>query len=267
MAEPRIVFCPSNHIYDAAIYNECPYCKKIQEEQNALSKNIGLDNQQEISDLSSLSGEVMDGDSDTELIVDVEDATELIRAEAEDSTKLLRHDMTDGEEDATELLRRDVTNGEEDATELLRHDVTESENKDAANRTIFEGNEAESNDTQYSMEAFRDSCDNFVLGWLVFRNGQQKGNSIIIRQRPNYIYESNGTVFVSEHSDRKGKLMAVISKQKDDFVIHPCQDMKCGTNGIVGIKDQILRNYDLLSVEQHKFTFVELLTEFVDWGN
>lgn len=41
MAEPRIVLCPENHIYDAALYSECPYCKKKVSEQKKLAKTLG----------------------------------------------------------------------------------------------------------------------------------------------------------------------------------------------------------------------------------
>ena len=36
MSGPRIVFCSNNHIYDASLYDACPYCSKIGEEQKEL---------------------------------------------------------------------------------------------------------------------------------------------------------------------------------------------------------------------------------------
>ena len=36
MSTPRIVFCSNNHIYDASLYDVCPYCSKIEEEQKEL---------------------------------------------------------------------------------------------------------------------------------------------------------------------------------------------------------------------------------------
>ena len=36
MSGPRIVFCSNNHIYDASLYDECPYCSKIEAEQKEL---------------------------------------------------------------------------------------------------------------------------------------------------------------------------------------------------------------------------------------
>ena len=36
MAEPKLVFCNNNHIYDAAVDRQCPYCRKIEEEQKKL---------------------------------------------------------------------------------------------------------------------------------------------------------------------------------------------------------------------------------------
>lgn len=240
MAEPKIVFCSKNHIYDAAIYDECPYCKKIQEEQIALSKNIELDNYLDSNMDRASSGYTSDE----------ADATEMIDREDE-STELIRVGEFIEQDDATEMMRRDEP-------DLLDKNDVEKEDKINAQPIV--------NEIPCHMEAFKDSDDNYVLGWLVFRNGQQKGNSIVLRQRPNYIYKSKGTVFASECSNLDGTLLASISKKKDDFLIHPCQNVQCGINGIVGTKDLVIRNYDLLSIEQHKFTFVELLTEFVDWG-
>ena len=38
MSGPRIVFCSNNHIYDASLYDACPYCSKIETER----KEIGV---------------------------------------------------------------------------------------------------------------------------------------------------------------------------------------------------------------------------------
>jgi len=40
MVNPKIVYCDKNHIYDAAIDKDCPYCKKIEEEHRRLSKIV-----------------------------------------------------------------------------------------------------------------------------------------------------------------------------------------------------------------------------------
>ena len=33
MSGPRIVFCSNNHIYDASLYDSCPYCSKLDAER------------------------------------------------------------------------------------------------------------------------------------------------------------------------------------------------------------------------------------------
>ncbi len=44
MSGPRIVFCSNNHIYDASLYDACPYCSKIAAEQKELvSSTAGVD--------------------------------------------------------------------------------------------------------------------------------------------------------------------------------------------------------------------------------
>ena len=36
MSGPRIVFCSNNHIYDASLYDACPYCSKIETERKEI---------------------------------------------------------------------------------------------------------------------------------------------------------------------------------------------------------------------------------------
>ena len=44
MSGPRIVFCSNNHIYDASLYDRCPYCSKIGEEQKELVTPAAAEN-------------------------------------------------------------------------------------------------------------------------------------------------------------------------------------------------------------------------------
>ena len=100
MEGPRIVFCDNSHIYDASIYSECPYCKKITEDQELLSSSVSgmrsvsndqSNNRKKYWDASS---EYEDG---TELIqhnryeTDDQDETELLSKETDERTELLRH--------------------------------------------------------------------------------------------------------------------------------------------------------------------------------
>ena len=43
MSGPRIVFCSNNHIYDASLYDACPYCSKIEAEQKELVSQAALE--------------------------------------------------------------------------------------------------------------------------------------------------------------------------------------------------------------------------------
>ena len=43
MSGPRIVFCSNNHIYDASLYDACPYCSKIEAEQRELVTQAALE--------------------------------------------------------------------------------------------------------------------------------------------------------------------------------------------------------------------------------
>lgn len=97
--EPNIIYCKNNHIYDASLYDECPYCKKVAQGQSKLSQRIGI---------------VANHSQSSQISIEDEDSTELL--------------MDESNEDATELL--DV---EEDATELLipQLDATAQKTKDA----------------------------------------------------------------------------------------------------------------------------------------
>nr|WP_027871396.1 hypothetical protein [[Eubacterium] cellulosolvens] len=78
MTEPKIVICEKNHIYDAAIYSCCPYCKKIAEEQQELSESVsgthsgterrGNITEDEYTELLEQREESEDDDECTELI-------------------------------------------------------------------------------------------------------------------------------------------------------------------------------------------------------
>ena len=64
MSGPRIVFCSNNHIYDASLYDACPYCSKIEAEQKELVSQAALEmpdhaaekGPEEFADENSLSG-------------------------------------------------------------------------------------------------------------------------------------------------------------------------------------------------------------------
>lgn len=98
MVEPKIVFCKNNHIFDAAINSECPYCINIAKEQKMLNK-----------------------------LVFEKEATQIeMNGEADETTELIYHSSSiqNTDDEATELINRtsSIQNIEEDdceATELI----------------------------------------------------------------------------------------------------------------------------------------------------
>lgn len=97
MRDPKIVFCPNNHIYDESIYSECPYCRKIAEDQSALSKSLG------------------------DIGISIDDSID----REDDSTELLHNNPDEEDSESTELIRRDKEKedflGQEEETELLQN--------------------------------------------------------------------------------------------------------------------------------------------------
>ena len=232
MAEPKIVFCPNNHIYDSAIYEECPYCKKISEDQKALNKSIGnIDN----------------------------DTTELLRPEPERASggrrkivEVMGNAPGDGgDDDHTELLRREE---DDDHTELVRQ-----EEDDDHTELIHQ----DSDEKRKGMGVKEKNY--YVVGWMVCKNGVQRGRSFEVLNTMNYLYLDGEEVVLNDNPNSSAKMLATVSKSGDHFIVRSC-NIRCGVNGISGYEEAILRNYDLLMIENLKFIFVELLMDFVDWG-
>ena len=231
MVEPNIVFCSFNHIYDAALHAECPYCKKIKEDQAALSKSL-------------------DEDSEN---VDV-----VIDEEYEDSTELLdlQGDSKDSDEDeSTELLIQETD--EDESTELLIPESDEDEETELVNNSGL----------QKRISKTSNKSSKPVLGWLVCNSGRQIGRSYEIVEGKNFIYIDEDHVNVLYDSSLMNGVIAELTADvlENEFYISTKDSREMIINGQVS-RNSIIRNYDACEINSVKFVFVELMTEFVNWG-
>lgn len=233
MAEPKIVFCPNNHIYDAALHSECPYCKKIAEEQKELNKSLRQ----------------MDASDDN-------DNTELLRRNAkqfceadDDRTEMIFHDEED--DDHTEMIFRD----EEDRTEVIRS----CSDMEQPNKTVH--NHENNPNTAHEQR--------YVVGWFVCKNGLLKGRSFEITEGINYIYVQDNRLVLSSVVSKEIKQLATVfrSNSTRNFSIRPFCGIKCMVNGAVCNGETFMKTYDTIVLDNYQLVFVELMTEFVEWGS
>lgn len=180
MAEPRIVFCAHNHIYDAALHSECPYCMKI--------------------------------------------------AQGE---KELAHIVDDGTDETELLYRYDEEDDEYDHTELIDHKE-------------------------------RKHSDRYIMGWIVFRNGAQKGTSLELYEINHLCFNESG---VFNSADRApGEVFSLTRMSADGcFYLLPARKGTCMINGLPVDTETALQTYDIISAEGCEMVFVSLVLSLVGW--
>ena len=235
MADPKIVFCSNNHIYDQSIHVECPYCSKIAENQRVLS---GL-----MYDAKIIKEEI-----------DCEDEhTELLRV-----SPVLCVENEGDEEDHTELLRIHDSNEDEenDYTELIRR----NDNSAVHSITTHIDNGLD-NDIKKLEKPY-------VIGWIVCKDGIQKGRSFEIVEGRNYIYYTKGEIVISPVINDKEQEVGEIFKEKKsgDFVLKPSVKGGGIANNYNLQEPFVLKPYDTVVLAGHSCIFVELISEFVEWG-
>lgn len=232
MVEPNIVFCSFNHIYDAALHAECPYCKKIKAGQEMLNKSLSED----------------ETDESTFVIEDNEDATEILKGKI-----VIRDDYL--EDESTELLALDID--EDESTELLISDSDEENVTDLVVKSIIKVDKTNEG-TETSLP---------TLGWIVCNSGGQIGRSFEVVEGKNFIcLDESGVSLRYEFADMSNSIAEVsVDGLKGEFYISAIGKNKVDINGI-SHSSSIIRNYDVLEINTMKFVFVELMTEFVNWG-
>lgn len=227
MAEPKIVFCASNHIYDSSIHSECPYCQRIAYEQKALSEivlgNTGAEEKEK--ELLNM-GSVNDNP-------DNEDHTELISRSRE-------NDNAEGTEevDLTELIRRDENN-ENHMPERIG--VSDDDNMEKTTYVIGWLVGANGNQKGHSIEIVEGN------NYIYFQNGCLSLSPIR-----------------KEGNTDKGVIYQNINDE--DFYIIPDSTLNCIINNLEIRNHFIIKPYDTVVLEGNKYIFVKLVSDFFDWG-
>lgn len=218
MADPKIVFCSNNHIYDEAIYEECPYCSKIAESQRALNKLV--------SNLKSTKSEADVSDEHTELLRVGDTISE---EESDEHTELLF--VQEGEKTASE-----------EYTELLKEEVKDE---------------------------ISPCATAYVIGWLVCKDGTDKGRSFEIVEGKNYIIKNETGILITPFIDKQEQEIGKIYKDLDsgDFIFESVNEGHNIMNNGNLYGRKIIRPYDTVVLAGNNYLFVELITEFIEWGN
>ena len=236
MKEPKIVFCSSNHIYDSALHSECPYCKEIRNNRKKLDSTVNVADDGE-NDATEL---IMDDDSPDSIMDD--DLTELIEEESRSANHSDDDTPTEYEDDNISVVYTD-----DDIPEQKHEESISTEHEESVEEVAV-GN---------------------VLGWLVCKNGEQKGKSFEILEGENILCSSGAKISVI-HSEDKIKdgmeRLAIIFRDTDEsLLIQPKDGVQYRYNGIEHSECVDIHNYSMIVINESKLLFVELLRDFVDW--
>lgn len=225
MRKPNIVFCPHNHIYDASIYSECPYCKKIEEQQQDLEKEIDQNRSAEDNEKTELIYTDQDGEED--------EKTELLYSK-------------DEEDEKTELL----SDGED----------TAEENENINKYTLANANR----DAQPELETYQkaglkedaESKGKVLRGWLVCISRGGANHSFEISTDSERLCIRNGELCVPDSLMLGDKTIAEIRSDGRSCVIEPLEGIRFTLNNR-SCKRAVLRNYDVITIDDKKYAFIE----------
>ncbi len=228
MSGPKIIFCSNNHIYDAALHSECPYCRKIAEDQNALSRSIG------IPDISEKANSEDENDEATELI----------------------NNSTSEEDACTELIRpRNTASNIEQAVASFGGTII--------NKGVVSDDGREVNSSKDHICNIPP-----VLGWIICKAGYQEGRSFELVNGENFLCVEKGEYLITYNKPQRVRELAQIIRNPAQraFVIQPAIGIECKTN-YQSVRESVLKNYDVINLNGQEFLFVELLETVVRWGD
>ena len=157
VADPEVVFCEYNHIYDKSLNDSCPYCKQIAEKTNQMKRQINDPPQKVGGKIWDFLRSRRGNDNDAtvlrrDLTADDDDPTVLSSAavaDDDDATVLSSAAAAAEDDDATEMFAGNAVPGEdEDRTEYrpnLRMDTADQQVSQQPDPVIsfgFAGNDA-----------------------------------------------------------------------------------------------------------------------------
>ena len=231
MSEPRIIFCPYNHIYDAVINSSCPYCKKIKEEQQALGRSVA----------EYVNFPIIKEDDDTELID---------RDEADEYTELL-------------LTPLPVQSGDDEHTELLRSENPQYDAKERCHRDVESIMEEKKGNKPDEIDC---ETQGKLIGWFVIKKGVKKGHSIELLDNTKCLgIAADGQIIASP---QENNVRAVLYIDKERFLkLVPIRGTPMYVNGKIQKTEVFLRPYDEVSVDSFQLAYVELMSQFLGWGD
>lgn len=233
MSDPRIVFCENNHIYDASLYESCPYCRKIALEQKELNESV-RGKMKRRARVASPAAE----DDYTELLQKngnkEDDFTELISLHKDD---FCQNNSSQDSDDYTELIKRD-------APELAAGDNYIYEKPTKVDAHFDQGN---------------------IVGWLVIKSGTGKGHSLEICEKTRTLYLASGRLETGT-SDEQDEIALVDIWWDDVTYITAVEEQVLKVNGIPRNKISVLRNYDTISVGDFELVYVELMVQLMGWN-
>lgn len=231
MSDPRIVFCEYNHIYDASLYESCPYCRKIALEQQELDAYVRGKMKRRAPAASAADDytELLGKEKNTE-----EDMTELISLHRDDT---YQNDSSQDSGDYTELIKKDVP---EPAT--VHKDIS---GKPIEKTVHFDqGN---------------------IVGWLVIKSGKGKGHSLEVCEKTRTLYLAAGRL-VTDRTDKEDEIALMDIRWDDVTYITAVEGQILKINGIPRDKIAVLRNYDTISVGDFELVYVELMVQLIGWN-
>lgn len=173
----------------------------------------------------------------------------------------------DFEDEHTELIRVSSVNGVEDGDNLDEHTellfVHEQKKTEAIENTEiirFDDSDAQCDIDDFQMP--------YVVGWMVCKDGIQKGRSFEIVEGNNYIYKDKSKIVISPFSNMWEQAIGEIFKdtKTGDFVLKPALGEFCMVNNTTIQESIVLKPYDTVVLAGNSCLLVELISEFIEWG-
>lgn len=253
-AKVKITYCPNGHVYDQAIYAECPYCKKIRSNQQALEREIGL-NQHAPEQEMGVSHQ-LEFDRQNQNLDDDDEATVLIDYSSRTPGQQVRESRTSGQE------ARENSRNAYGPRYFMPHPVTRKEqfNTDSEAKTEQIPQQMRSSARETERRTKRR-----LAGWLVRLNGPDAGSSMELYSGPNYLCLSAGRLQVKENSGEDCMARIDGKRQDQDAALEVFSRNVYQVNFHFFRGDRRLENEDCINIGGCQFAYIELPDRLLHW--